>query len=105
MIQFGARNGWAEAMMVFQSLRDRGEKSLVPVGQLILSSVRRTSKQLTHFTMGPGEYGPFSVTRSHLHDSGLPAAGFVEISMTPAHSLAPSLPLAKAGSGANWLFL
>jgi hypothetical protein len=37
MIQFGARNGAAEAMNVSQSARFRGEKSFVPVGQLFLS--------------------------------------------------------------------
>merc|ERR1719453_1856786 len=92
MIQFGARRGCAEEMNVFQSWRDLGEKSLVPSGQLLLSCVRRMSKQFTHFTTGPGEYGPFNVKRSHLHVLGLPTAGFVAISATPVHSLASTLP-------------
>jgi len=41
------------------------------------------------------------VTRSHLHDAGLPGAGVVEIAPTPVHSFAPALPFAKVGSGAN----
>ena len=41
------------------------------------------------------------VTRSHLHDVGLPVAGVVETSLTPVHSLAPNLPFARVGSGVN----
>jgi hypothetical protein len=34
MIQFGLRNGLADAKTVFQSLFDTGENNLVPTGQL-----------------------------------------------------------------------
>jgi len=105
MIQLGARNGVAEARNVFQSDLLLGEKSLVPAGQLFFSSDLRTSLQFTHFTNGPAENGPFIVTRSHLHVAGLPAAGTVEISVTPVHSLAPCLPFASSGRGANCAFL
>merc|ERR1719359_1961320 len=105
MIQFGARRGCADLMNESQSSLFLGANSLVPRGQLILSLLRRTSLQLTHFTMGPGEYGPFMVTRSHLHDAGLPAAGSVETSATPVHSLASTWPFAKIGRGVNSAFL
>merc|ERR1719473_1150607 len=63
------------------------------------------SKQFTHFTIGPGEYGPFMVARSHLQEAGLPFAGTVETSCTPVHSFASILPLANGGRGANSAFL
>lgn len=92
-------------MKVFQSALDLGEKSLVPSGQLLLSFDRRTSKQLLHFTMGPGEYGPLRVTRSHLQDFGLPLLGFVGISVIPTQSFASIRPFAIAGSELNSAFL
>ena len=105
MIQFGARRGSAVERKLFQSDRLWGEKSFVPSGQLFLSMLRRVSKQSVHFTTGPGEKGPLRVNRSHLQDTGLPALGTVGIAIRPVHSLASSLPLAKAGSFANCAFL
>jgi len=101
MIQFGARKGWADLMKESQSSRVCGAKSLVPMGQLLLSFERRMSLQFLHTTTGPGEYGPFMVMRSHLHDLGLPTFGISEISATPVHSFASTLPFAKIGSGVN----
>jgi hypothetical protein len=92
-------------MKVSQSSRLRGEKSLVAAGQLDLSFERRISRHEVHFTIAPAEYGPFIVTRSHLHDFGLPGAGSVDISETPEHVLASILPFATAGRGANSAFL
>ena len=74
-IQFGARRGEADLRKVSQSWRLRGEKSFVPPGQLFLAFAFDTSKQFEHFTKGPGENGPFILTRSHLHEGGLPGAG------------------------------
>merc|ERR1719454_2261140 len=77
-----------------------GEKSFVPAGQLFLSLLRRVSMQLVHFTKALGDQVPVMVTRSHLQVAGLPVAGTVEISLTPVHSFASSLPLANVGRGA-----
>ena len=81
----GSRSSPTDANIVFQSSAPRGEKSLVPQGQLLLSCDRRTVQQLLHFTNGPAEYGPLRFTRSHLHVLGLPLAGLLGISRTPVH--------------------
>jgi hypothetical protein len=90
-----------EETIVFQSSRERGEKILVPSGQLFFSTDLRVSMHPTHFTIGPGEYGPLSVTRAHLQPLGLPFAGLVEIPFMPVHLLASSRPFAMAGNGLN----
>jgi len=81
MIQWGARNCVAEAMKVFQSSRDSGEKSFVPVGQLFLSLERYTSKQFSHFKTVLAEYRPLSSTFLQVHPVGLPAFGAVVYAM------------------------
>jgi hypothetical protein len=100
MMKCGARTGPADLMNVCQSPRDRGANNFVPAGQLILSLERRTVQQFSHFTNGPGEYGPLSVIRVHLHDDGLPFIGFVEISSRPVHAFGVT-PLATDGKDEN----
>jgi len=78
MIQCGERNWVAEAMKVFQSSRDSGEKSFVPAGQLFLSLDRYTSKQFSHFKRTLAEYLPTSSTFLQVHAFGLPAFGVEE---------------------------
>jgi hypothetical protein len=56
MIQWGARRGAAEMMKVFQSARDRGEKSFIPFGQLFFSRERDTVRHSWHFTNNFVEY-------------------------------------------------
>jgi hypothetical protein len=66
-----------DAKKVFQSSRLRGEKTLVPSGQLFLSFDFLTSKQFVHFRIAPAEYGPFSFNFAHLQLLGLPFLGSV----------------------------
>jgi hypothetical protein len=105
MIQWGSRNGCADLRKLIQSVRPRGENSLVPIGQLPLSLERRIAEHSVHLTSPPGENGPFIVIFSHLHDLGLPGAGSVFIGVTPLHGLASTFPFATAGSIANSAFL
>jgi hypothetical protein len=55
MIQLGAARGPADAKKDFQSDLLPGEKIFIPLGQLFFSLDLRTSKQFSHFTMGPAE--------------------------------------------------
>jgi hypothetical protein len=45
------------------------------------------------------------LARWHLQEEGLPAAGVVEISFRPVHPFASIFPFARAGRGANSVFL
>jgi len=63
-------------MNTFQSAREAGEKSLVPMGQLFFCVDLRTSKQLLHLMSILVEYLPVSATFSQTHPVGLPSFGF-----------------------------
>jgi len=78
MIQWGLRKGLAESMKTFQSARDAGEKSLVPIGQLFFCVDLCTSKQLLHLMSILAEYSPVSAMFSQRHPVGLPGLGFNE---------------------------
>jgi len=65
-------------MKVFQSSRDAGEKSLVPVGQLFFCVDLLTFKHPLHLSKTPAEYFPASSIFSHMHPDGLPFFGVVE---------------------------
>jgi hypothetical protein len=65
-------------MKVFQSLRVRGEKILVPSGQLFFCVDLLTRKQPTHLKREPAEYRPVSATDLHTHPLGLPFLGTSE---------------------------
>jgi hypothetical protein len=78
MIQLGARSGATEAMMVFQSPRDAGEKSFDPEGQLFLSRDLYTSKQFSHLRRNSAEYFPLSVIVLQAHSAGLPFFGILD---------------------------
>jgi hypothetical protein len=56
MIQWGARNGVADARKVLQSERDAGAKIFVPAGQLLRSLDLLTALQFVHLTRAPAEF-------------------------------------------------
>merc|ERR1719265_2949064 len=102
MIQLGARKGFTDAISVFQSSRDLGEKSFVPTGQLFLSSDLDTSRQLSHLKKSPPEYLPLSAILLQAHSAGLPFFGLgATSSFTPVQTAESPLPFATIGSGAK----
>jgi len=54
IMKFGALIGVAAVRKDSQSVRLRGEKSFVPLGQLFVSFDLDTSRQFSHFTKEPG---------------------------------------------------
>jgi len=66
-------------MKTFQSARDAGAKSLVPMGQLFFCVDLRTSKQLLHLMSIFAEYLPVRAMFSQTHPVGLPGLGFNDI--------------------------
>jgi hypothetical protein len=66
-------------MNVFQSDRVRGEKILVPTGQLFFCMDLLTRKQPTHLMRAPAEYLPVSATLLQTHPLGLPFFGARDI--------------------------
>jgi len=66
-------------MKTFQSARDAGEKSFVPIGQLFFCVDLCTSKQLLHLISILAEYLPVSAMFSQTHPVGLPGLGFNDI--------------------------
>jgi hypothetical protein len=66
-------------MKTFQSARDAGEKSFVPMGQLFFWVDLRTSKQLLHLISILAEYLPVRAMFSQTQPFGLPGFGFKDI--------------------------